>query len=127
MLLTGVLLIIGAAILIIYRGKSIDIYIGSIGDTDINGVDIQLKINNKMVWENNIHSGLNNYAKLHHNLKFGYNAIEVLSKNKNLLIKKNVFVLTNQHIVIEYIPAQNSSKHSEGLGIEIRNGEFRYE
>ncbi|MES2214511.1 MAG: HslU--HslV peptidase proteolytic subunit [Pseudomonadota bacterium] len=101
MLLTAVLLIIGAVILIVYRGKSIDIYIGSIGDTDINGVDIQLKINNKTVWENNIHSGLNNYTKLHHNLKFGYNAIEVLSKNKDLLIKKNVFILTGNGDVVE--------------------------
>lgn len=97
------------------------------GDTDKYGVDIMLKINNVVVWENNIHSGLHNYTELRERFKFGYNTIEVISKNKNLLLKKVVFVSINQHIVIEYIPPSASSVGKMGVSIEIRSGKFYYE
>ena len=103
------------------------VYIGSMGDTDKYGVDIMLKINNVVVWENNIHSGLNNYTKLQEKFKFGYNTIEVISKNKNLLLKKVLFVSINQHIVIEYIPPSASSVGKKEVSIKIRSGKFYYE
>ena len=123
----GILLLIGTLIFIFYQGKTVSVYIGSMGDTDKYGVDIMLKINNVIVWENNIHSGLNNYTELRERFKFGYNTIEVISKNKNLLLKKVVFVSINEHIVIEYIPPSASSVGKKGVSIEIRSGKFYYE
>ena len=126
-LFIGILVILISSIFIFYCGKTTDVYIGVIGDTDATGVNIQLKINEKLVWNNDILSGLNNYTKISERFKFGYNTIEVLSKDSNLLVSKRIFISINQHIVIEYITPFASVAKKEALRIEIRNGKFSYE
>jgi len=126
-LFAGILLLICSSIFIFYQGKTVNVYIGVANEYHSNGVNILLKINNVMVWENKIYSGLNNYTKFCESFKFGYNTIEVTSKNRNLLVKKVVFVSINQHIVIEYFPPSTSSGSKELISVEIRSGKFYYE
>ena len=123
----AILLLICTSIFIFYQGKTVSVYIGVANESHSNGVDILLKINNVMVWENKIYSGLNNYTELRERFKYGYNTIEVISKNRNLIIKKVVFVSINQHIVIEYFPPLTNSGTKELISVEIRSGKFYYE
>ncbi len=126
-LIVGILILLCISTFIFYRGKTVSVYIGVANESPLNGVDISLKINNVMVWQNNIHSGLNNYTALQESFKFGYNTIEVISKNRNLQVKKEVFVSINQYIVIEYFSPRTSLGNKDEILVEIRSGKFYYE
>jgi len=122
-----IFLLLSSLIVIYYQGKIVDVYIGSTGDTDIDGIDMFVKINDKNVWEGNIHSGLFNYTKIKKKFKIGYNTIEVISKKKNIVARKRVFISFNQHIVIEFMPIHPLVRDKPEFEIWIRRGEFYYE
>ena len=86
-----------------------------------------VKINDKNVWEGNIHSGLFNYTNIKEKFKIGYNTIEVISKKKNIVAKKRVFISFNQHIVIEFMPIHRLVRDKPEFEIWIRRGKFYYE
>ena len=125
--ITGILLIAAALAYIFYQGKTVNIYVGSTGENTSGGVDIILKVNSRKVWDGNISAGLMNYKKIPERFQWGYNTIEIISKNKKLTVKKEVFIQFNQHIVVEYMPVYKSIRDKATFEIWVRSGSFYYE
>jgi hypothetical protein len=51
----------------------------------------------------------------------------VISKKKNIVAKKRVFISFNQHIVIEFMPIHLLVRDKPEFEIWIRRGKFYYE
>ncbi|GHU89924.1 hypothetical protein FACS1894155_07610 [Bacteroidia bacterium] len=82
-----------------------NIYIGNYSYNGHVGIDIQLKIDDKLILTDSLYNSPFFPTVLTENLKYGFHKIKVSSKRADINQEGTIFLLPNQHIYIEFFPA----------------------
>jgi hypothetical protein len=95
------------ALLIIFAFVKINtkIYVGNYSYNGRVGIDIQLKIDDKLILNDSLYNSPFFPTVLTENLKYGFHKIKVSSKRADINQEETVFLLPNQYIHIEFFPA----------------------
>lgn len=117
--------IIGAVILIILivgvylfsRKLETTIYIGISNPSE--NIDLLVRIDDSKIFSDTIEYNPFKYVIIKQHLKGGFHKLYVHSHKENLTKEKNIFLLFNQHVVIEYFP--KSDDNEERTSFFIRN------
>jgi hypothetical protein len=84
--------------------RNISIYAGDFS-WDACSIDIQLKIDDKLIFNDSLYSHPYIPVILKEKLKYGFHKINVSSKKANVNQEKTVLLLPNQYIYIEFFSA----------------------
>ncbi len=85
-----------------------DIYIGNSSFVcKGGGVDFQMKINDRLVFDDTIHYNPFDYIKIKEKLRLGRHKITITSKKAEINQSTSIFLFVNQYIVVEFIPADS--------------------
>ncbi|MEN5193218.1 hypothetical protein [Sphingobacterium faecium] len=104
------------------------LYIGMSSPTlDGYSIDVEVKIDGKLVLNDSINNNPYKYNTLKKELKIGVRRVEISSVKANVHTIKEIFVLPNQFILLEFLPRLRSE--GEEPEFFIMNGfkPFRYE
>jgi hypothetical protein len=93
-------LFIALILVIAFIRVDTNFYIG--GDCD---VDVQLRMDNQLIFDDDISSFSFLTKNFRKPLRYGFHKIQVSSKKANINQEKKIFLFPNQHIYIEFFPA----------------------
>ncbi|WP_320969673.1 hypothetical protein [Bacteroides nordii] len=93
---------------------STNIYVGDYSYSPMV-IDIQLKVDDKLVLDDSLHSSLYLPIILNEKLRYGIHKINVSSKKADIDQENRVFLFPNQHVYIEFFRADTLGMGEEAL------------
>lgn len=107
---------------------STNIYVGDYSYSPMV-IDVQLKVDDKLVLDDSLHSSPFFPTILNEKLRYGFHKVNISSKKANIDQENRVFLFPNQHIYIEFFSADTLGMGKEALAeyntiIEIFPGVF---
>lgn len=93
---------------------STNIYVGDYSYSPMV-IDIQLRIDDKIVFDDSLHSSLYLPVILNEKLRYGIHKINVSSKKADIDQENRVFLFPNQHVYIEFLGADTLVLGKEAL------------
>jgi hypothetical protein len=104
------------------------LYIGmSSPALDGYSIDIKVKIDGNFVLNDSINNNPYRYNTLKKKLKIGFRRVEISSNSANVYTIKEIFVLPNQFILLEFLPRLRSEGEEPEFFITNGFKPFRYE
>lgn len=104
------------------------LYIGMSSPTlDGYSIDVEVKIDGKLVLNDSINNNPYKYNTLKKELKIGVRRVEISSVKANVHTIKEIFVLPNQFILLEFLPRLRSEGEEPEFFITNGFKPFRYE
>ena len=86
---------------------STSVYIGNYSYIESPRIDIRLKIDNELILSDSLYNNPFSYTHITKNLRYGIHTINLSSKKAELKMEKKIFLFPNQHIYIEFLPADS--------------------
>lgn len=125
--LTIGVLIIGFIILKNYD-HSIPLYIGLAGNSQFDKIDLTIKIDNKLIFNDTVYYiAVGTYNKVELNIKKGMHAIEVSSRRANINIKKQIMINEDEYIIVEFYGESKFYNDESWFLIETRPNPYSFE
>lgn len=104
------------------------LYIGMSSPTsDGYCIDVEVKIDGELVLNDSINNNPYRYNTLKEKLKIGFRKMEISSKRVDVHTIKEIFVLPNQFILVEFLPRLRSEGEEPEFFITNGFKPFRYE
>jgi hypothetical protein len=102
-----ILLCVIIALLVIFAFIKINtnIYVGDYSYNTRIGIDVQLKIDDKLILNDSLKTGLYPTTFLSKKMRYGFHKINVSSIIADVNQEKTIFLLPNQFIYVEFFPA----------------------
>ena len=114
-------------VVLVFKKNETDLYIGIASTAQFSSLDFEVKIDDKVVFNDTIYYRPKGYFNVKERLRIGFHKIEISSIRALLTKKKHVFIFFNQHIVIEFygkIPLLNDKPFFD---VWVRFNPFYYE
>ncbi|MFR2069040.1 MAG: hypothetical protein ACLS4S_02130 [Bacteroides nordii] len=122
--LLGILFILFLLVLFFVK-FSTNIYIGDYSYSPMV-IDVQLKIDDKLVFDDSLHSSPFFPTILNEKLRYGVHKVNVSSKKAGIDQESRVLIFPNQHIFLEFLGADTLDLGKEDLvrydSIEVSSG-----
>lgn len=123
-----VLIVVTAFLLFLFSTKqNYQMYIGCTGIFPGNGIDVVLRINEKIVFEDTINYHSFNYSEVNVRLRPGFNRVEVISNGAQIKKEYKIFLLLFQHIIIEFYPPTEFIREHPEITIRTSFNPFYYQ
>ena len=110
------LIIVVIVLFLFLRKVETTFYIGIANPS--KNIDVQVKIDNNKLFSDTINYNPFKYIIIKKQLKGGFHKLKVHSVKANLSVEKTLFLIFNQHVIIEYFP---EGRNKESASFFIRN------
>ncbi|TJY65418.1 hypothetical protein FAZ19_09720 [Sphingobacterium alkalisoli] len=104
------------------------IYLGMSSPTsDGYSIDAEVKVDGEVITKDSINNNPYKYKTIKKTLGIGFRKVEVLSERADAYSVRTIFVLPNQHVLIEFYPGIQNLRKVPEFDISYGFNPFRYE
>lgn len=114
-------------VLLLIRKRETDFYIGLTGTSQYDVIDIEVRLNDKLIFDDSVYYHPHGYRNVGEKLRMGFHKIHVSSEKAAIETEKKIFLILNHHVVIEFYGEMEYIRDRPKFDIRVNSNPFYYE